>query len=144
VPALRLVGARLTGRISLAHADIAVAIELRHCALDQPLVLEHANLRALDLTGSHLPGLTARRLRVDSDLTLDRCTITGETNLVGAAIRGQLDLLGTHLSNPGSIALYADRITIDGGVFCVEGFTATGELRLPGRNSQELWIAGPA
>ena len=41
------------------------------------------------------------------------------------ATRGQF-------SNPGGSALNADGLTVDQDMFCSEGFSATGEVRLPG------------
>src|SRR5205807_531883 len=35
-------------------------------------------------------------------------------------------------SNPNGVALNADGLTVDGGMFCRKGFSATGEVRLPG------------
>ena len=56
----------------------------------------------------------------------------GEIRLLSAHISGQLDLRGAKLANPGGNALSADRITVDGSVYCGEGFKAKGEIRLPG------------
>jgi hypothetical protein len=62
---------------------------------------------------------------------LERFQAEGTVRLPGAHIGGQLVLNGAHLSNPGEDALYADEMTVDGGMFCREGFQAEGEVRLP-------------
>ena len=49
---------------------------------------------------------------------------------MGAHISGQLSLSGAKLANPGGAALGADRMTVDGGMFCQEKFQAEGEIRL--------------
>jgi len=49
-----------------------------------------------------------------------------------AHIGGQINCTGGQFSNPGGVALNADSLTVDGGMFCGEGFSATGEVRLPG------------
>lgn len=52
--------------------------------------------------------------------------------LIGARITGQLIFNGATLTNPDGTALAADRLTVNGDMLCRDGFTATGEVRLPG------------
>ena len=67
----------------------------------------------------------------------------GEIRLPGAHISGQLGLTGAKLANPGRTALFADGITVDGGMFCQEGFQAEGEVRLLGAHiSGQLGFRG--
>src|SRR5690606_4389000 len=58
----------------------------------------------------------------------------GETRLFSAHITGQLIFNGATLTNPDGMALSADWLTVNGGMFCGEGFTATGEVGLIGAN----------
>src|SRR5687768_12712301 len=55
VTGLQLTGARVTGRLSLRHARIEIPLSLIDCCFDEPIELDNAALRAVDLTGSHLP-----------------------------------------------------------------------------------------
>jgi hypothetical protein len=56
--------------------------------------------------------------------------VTGEACLSGASIGGNLDLSGARLSNPGGMALLADSVTVAQCVFCRDGFTADGQVRM--------------
>src|SRR5207244_2960629 len=63
---------------------------------------------------------------------------SGEVRLAGAHISGELACTGGQFSNPGGIALSADWLSVDGGVFCRKGFAASGEVRLAAAH-----ISGP-
>ena len=65
------------------------------------------------------------------DLTLVGFTATEGVHLLGAHIGTDLDLTGATLANPHGAALTADRLTVEGNMFCRKQFTVTGEIRLP-------------
>ncbi len=50
--------------------------------------------------------------------------------MLGARVGGDLILAGGRFSNPGGHALSLDRTAIEGGLFCTNGFSAEGEVRL--------------
>jgi hypothetical protein len=56
-------------------------------------------------------------------------TADSQIRLVDAHISGQLALNDAKLANPGT-ALSADGMTVNGGMFCRDGFRAEGEVRL--------------
>jgi hypothetical protein len=85
------------------------------------------------LSGSHVPTVLTEQLRTRGDLRLDKdCSVIGVVELTSAHIGGQLDCTGGHFANPNGPALNADGLTIDGGMFCREGFVAIGEVCLLG------------
>lgn len=55
---------------------------------------------------------------------------SGEVCLVGAHIGGQLDCTGGQFSNPDGDTLNAFGLTVDGSMYCSEGFSATGRVNL--------------
>ena len=58
-------------------------------------------------------------------------------------IGGFLDLRGAQLRNPAGWALAAGGMAVEGGVFCDDGFTAVGEVRMVGaRLGGNLTIVG--
>jgi len=57
VPAVRLSGARITGRLDLTFADVGYAVLLRNCHWVERPHLAGVRLRQVSLSGSHLPGL---------------------------------------------------------------------------------------
>ena len=160
---VRVHGARITGTLDLTHVPAAVGIELRGCVFECPVLMVSARLPWLTLAGSQLCALDCDGLQVDGDVLLgDGFTATGQSDygalrLLGAHIKGQLNLNGARLTNETGPALIGDGLHVDGDVFG-GGFIATGHgelgaVRLPGAhiigqlnfNSAELANqAGPA
>jgi hypothetical protein len=193
VPALRLRGAKITGRLDLAHGRVSVPIMLRECVFEETPLLADAATGSIEVSGSLLPGLVAPGIRtsgaliltgnrftgpvtladarVEGSLSLARSrftrapagrlaldihrgevsgnldgfeiTVDGETGLNNAHVGGLIRLGGARLRAPGGLALAAGGLTVDGGVFCLHGFTAEGPLRLVGaRLGANLTFAG--
>ncbi len=139
---VRVNGARITGTLDLTHVPATVGIELRGCVFECPVLMVSARLPWLTLAGSHLCALDCDGLQVDGDVLLgDGFTATGQSDygavrLLGAHIRGQLNLNGARLTNQTGPALIGDGLHVDGDVFG-GGFIATGHgelgaIRLPG------------
>ncbi|MEV6731738.1 MULTISPECIES: membrane-associated oxidoreductase [unclassified Streptomyces] len=100
VPGLNVRGARITGKLDLKYAVIEHGIRLRACWFERKPLLYGARLRALVLSDSALPGLTAATLGVDIVLRLSCCRITGPVRLQGARIAGGLFLQRAVIGNP--------------------------------------------
>jgi hypothetical protein len=139
---VRVHGARIIGTLDLTHVPAAVGIELRGCVFERPVLMVSARLPWLTLAGSHLCVLDCDGLQVDGDVLLgDGFTATGQSDygavrLLGAHIKGQLNLNGARLTNETGPALIGDGLHVDGDVFG-GGFIATGHgelgtVRLPG------------
>jgi hypothetical protein len=139
---VRVHGARITGTLDLTHVPAAVGIELRGCVFERQVLMVSARLPWLTLAGSHLCALDCDGLQVDGDVLLgDGFTATGQgdygaVRLLGAHIKGQLNLNGARLTNETGPALIGDGLHVDGDVFG-GGFIATGHcelgaVRLPG------------
>ncbi|MGH3771563.1 MAG: hypothetical protein ACRDRW_09240 [Pseudonocardiaceae bacterium] len=139
---VRVHGARITGTLDLTHVPAAVGLELRGCFFERAVLLVSARLPWLTLAGSHLWALDCDGLQVDGDVLLgDGFTATGHGDygairLLGAHIRGQLNVNGARLTNETGPALIGDGLHVDGDVFG-GGFIAIGHgelgaVRLPG------------
>jgi hypothetical protein len=129
--ALRLAGARITGRLDLEAAHLACPILLLGCWFEEPLALSEATVPALRLPGCHLPALDAEQLTTRGNVDLRHgFHAHGEVNLGGAHIGGSLILDGATLTNPDGRALDADRLTVDQAMSCREGFSAHGAIHL--------------
>ena len=92
--------------------------------------------RQLDCTGANLrndsgPALLADGLEVGQDMQCDRLTADGGV-VLGGHIGRLLSFEGAALNNRGGTALPSDGLRVDGTMFCRNGFTAQGEVRLPG------------
>ncbi|MGH4008812.1 MAG: hypothetical protein ACRDTH_11770 [Pseudonocardiaceae bacterium] len=150
---VRVHGARITGTLDLTHVPAVVGLELRGCYFERAVYLTSAHLPWLTLSASHLPGLDGDGLRVQGDVLLsDGFTATGQgpegaLRLLGAHIRGQLNLNGARLTNDAGPALIGDALHVYGDLFG-GGFVATGHgelsaVRLPGaRISGQLNLNG--
>ncbi|WP_139186582.1 hypothetical protein [Actinopolyspora saharensis] len=113
---LRLLGASITGQLSLKGAE---------------------------LTATNGPALVASNLTVGNSLFLNEGLTAssdsdrGTLRLLGASITGQLALRGARLTATNGPALIADNLTVGNSLFLDEGFTASsdsddGTLRLLG------------
>ncbi|MFI7231323.1 hypothetical protein ACIBO5_49685 [Nonomuraea angiospora] len=127
-PALRLVGARITGLLHLAFAEIGFPITLEQCAFDEAPDLYQARTRFLSLSGSTLPGLIASNIQVDGNLRLAGCHVTGELRLSGARVSGNLNLNRAHLDNPGGAVVNGEHLDIGGNLAAQDGFSSHGEI----------------
>ncbi|WP_415942100.1 oxidoreductase [Streptomyces sp. 067-1] len=143
VAGLRLAGARLTGRLDLAGAQVAHALWLEDCWFEESVDLLGASTRTLVITGSRVPGLEAYSAAVEGTLDLRRSVVTrlasSPFNQVGTAlslsdarVTGGLLLDGAEISAPGGWAVAAGGLVMEGGLTCRGGFVAQGEVRLPG------------
>ncbi|MCX4524907.1 MULTISPECIES: membrane-associated oxidoreductase [unclassified Streptomyces] len=102
VAGLNIEGARIAGRLDLKYAVVEHAVRLRGCWFERKPLLYGAQLRALVLSHSVLPGLTAATLRVDITLRLTGCRITGPVRLQGARTGGGLFLQRAVIGDPGA------------------------------------------
>ncbi len=130
---LRLRGARIVGRINLDRTRIAIPLDLSFCNLSDGLSAHCSTMPALGLHG---------------------CIVNAQENgtqrdalrLTGATISGELDIRGAKLIAKDGVALFADRIHVEGGAVFDQGFTAVGRaaaVRLPGAEiSGQLSLRG--
>jgi len=131
--ALRLAGARIVGQLDLGTTELVCPLLLRDCWFAEPVVLAEARTPVLRLPGCHLPGLFAVQLTTRGNLEFSEAfAATGEVNLAGAHIGGNLEFSGATLANPDGYALCADTLTVGQHMFCRDRFAATGEVNLAG------------
>jgi hypothetical protein len=128
--ALRLTGAHITGSLELPYADVTSMIWLRHCELDQGVMLEGTTRRVVFHT-CRLPGLTARGLRVDGQLSLHGSQVDGTVALLGATINGELNLSQSRLLGRNGMAISAARLTVGGNLRATD-LEAEGTIELSG------------
>ncbi|MEV4436919.1 oxidoreductase [Streptomyces sp. NPDC049585] len=154
VPAVRLSGARITGQLYLAGAQIDHLLGLDDCWLEREVDLFGASTAVVAMRGCRIPGLMAGSARIQGRLDLQRSLLDGgplsrlrgrvtSLQLNHAHVHGEVLLNGTHIDAPGGLAVAAGGLVAEGGVFCRNGFTAHGEVRLLGaRLSGGLFLQG--
>ncbi|MCO5967533.1 translocation/assembly module TamB domain-containing protein [Actinoallomurus soli] len=132
-PALRLRGARVTGRLDLMGASVEYALVCEGCHFEEPLRFVEASTKTVRITGSRLPALNGARLRLDGILNLHLSRVEHGVRLDRAKITGEVTLRGATLGpDSAGVALAADGMAVDGNVECDEGFTTDGAVRLRG------------
>lgn len=143
VACLRLAGARISGRLNLAGAQIAHALWLEDCWFEESVDILGASTRTLVITGSQVPGIEADAARIEGNLDLRgsvvQCLASSPFNHVSTAlslsdarVTGGMLLNGAEISAPGGWAVAAGGLVMEGGMFCRNGFVARGEVRLVG------------
>jgi hypothetical protein len=90
----------------------------------------------LDCTGAAMrnasgPALLADGVDVGQDMQCDHLIADGGV-VLGGHIGRLLSFEGAALNNRGGLALLSDGLRVDGAMFCRNGFTVQGEVRLPG------------
>jgi hypothetical protein len=124
---ISIVGARITDSLDLYSVNVPFPLEMSNCYFDKPLSLNEAQIPALDMRRSWVPGISAENLIVKGSVWLGYGFIsTGEVLLRGTRITGDLDCSsGTFLYSAGSYvppderqgcALTFDRARIAGSV----------------------------
>ncbi|MGW2939190.1 oxidoreductase [Streptomyces sp. NPDC001156] len=143
VACLRLAGARISGHLVLAGAQITHALWLEDCWFEESVDILGASTQTLVITGSQVPGIEADSARIEGNLDLRRSVVESlasspfnhvstALSLSDARVTGGLLLNGAEISAPGGWAVAAGGLVMEGGMFCRQGFLARGEVRLLG------------
>ncbi|OEJ28492.1 oxidoreductase [Streptomyces agglomeratus] len=131
VTALRVAGARITGRLDLSGADIGHLLWFEGCWFEEGPSFYGAATRTIGIIGSRVPGLDATMARIEGRLDLRRSVLHSRVSLVNARVAGELALTGAALSDPDGLALSAGGLVMEGGIFARD-LTTRGEVRLVG------------
>ncbi|MFG3476933.1 oxidoreductase [Streptomyces sp. NPDC047980] len=86
VCALKLLGAYVTGKLTLAGGSIGPYVELTGCRFESELTLPESRFTTLRLVGCAIPRLEAARLHTEGDLHLPRCRVEHGIRLTDAQI----------------------------------------------------------
>jgi hypothetical protein len=132
-PAVRLRGARVTGRLDLMGATVGYALVCEGCYFEEPLRFVESTTKTVRIVGSRLPSFNGARMRTDGILNFFRSRIEAGIRLDRAKVSGEVTLRGTSIgSNADGLAVAADGLTVDGNLECNAGFTANGVVRVRG------------
>ncbi len=140
---LSIVGAKIEGTLNLKFASLEFPMVFRRCTFTEPIRLEWAKVKFLDLSGSYLASsqicdvsgsqvtasLEARGIHVESDVLLRNVKSTGLVSLEGATIRRNLDCSNGKFQNSEEPALVAQGAEIKGTAL-FRNVTVTGLVSL--------------
>jgi len=93
-PAIRLVGARISGRLDVMAAGISHALVLSRCRLDEAPRFVEATTRTVRISDCHLPGFNGTRMRTEGILDFHRSVIEERIRLDRAHVIGPVRLRG--------------------------------------------------
>jgi hypothetical protein len=163
---VRVDQARVIGQVCLrdatvespAGADAAVAgyglvveggMECTGLIASGAVFLEVARISgSVDLAGARIsrpgnPALITDNAEIGGRLHCRGMVVEGETRMRNCRIEAVLIMSGARLVNPAGIALSASGISVQGGVFFVDGFDVSGEVRMIGtRLAANLALTG--
>lgn len=131
VPAVRLRGARITGRLTIMGGTIQHELVLEGCHLDEPIQLTNCTTQTIRLTDCAFPGLSAGGMRVAGHLSLSGSHITGTVRVGRAQFERGLWLGGTRIVGDDEWALYAKAAVVDSGMY-LRNADLTGGIELVG------------
>jgi hypothetical protein len=134
---LALRGVHVEGKLDFEGAQLLHRLFIEDSYLPGGLSLVEARARTLSLKGSYLPGLWARRARIEGDLRLESALIESPQppqpleassslelhgkeapfQLEEAVVRGDLDLDAVWMRYPRHIALYAKTLQVEGSLY---------------------------
>ncbi|HKN02299.1 MAG TPA: hypothetical protein VJX23_17440 [Candidatus Binataceae bacterium] len=136
---IRLLGARITGKLDLAHVTIPFALTLRNCSIGERMTFENMALPQLDLSGCYTGEIDAENIVIHGNLLMNDLHASGGASFPNSTIGGNLLARGSHFTHSkveaeglglGNMALDAGGAQIRGVVeFCC-GFEADGAVNL--------------
>jgi hypothetical protein len=130
---VQLVGAYISGTLDCEHSVLERSLLLRGCLFQEPIIFTDATASTLELRGCYVKGILAERARVSGGIHLsDGFTCSGEANLSGIRIAGDLTCRSGTFSNGKGRSLNIEGGHIDGGVYLTDGFLSIGSIWMPG------------
>jgi len=148
---IRLLGARITGKLNLSDVKVPFPLVLRKCSIAERLTFENAVFPRLELGGSYTGEIDGRGMVVHSDLDLNFLHASGEVWFPNSSIDGNLWATGSHFMRSKvdpqgdllkGVALDLISSTIRGIVVLCCGFEADGAVLLSGFTVGALIFTG--
>jgi hypothetical protein len=144
VPAVRLRGAHITGRLDVSGGAVACELRLERCRLAEAPNFANAQTRQLRIAESLLPGLDGGGLRVDGYFSLSGSVINGQLRLPRAQLMGGFRMNGTTVTAAATDewAVFSGGLIVEVGAF-IRNAEITGGVRLVGaRMNGGLFMEG--
>jgi hypothetical protein len=148
---IRLLGARITGKLNLSDVKVPFPLVLRNCSIAERMTFESAVFPRLELGGSYTGEIDGRGAVVHSDLNLNFLHASGEVWFPNSTVDGSLYAAGGHFRRskvePQSllvkgVALDVNFSTIRGTEVLCCGFEIDGALVLAASSVGALFFTG--
>jgi hypothetical protein len=132
LPAIRVRGARVSGRLDLMGAALTCSLVFEHCSFDEAPRFVEAVTRTVRIIDSCLPGFNGARMRTEGIFSLYRSRVDGIVILDRAKLTGEVYLRESDIGrDTRAVAVSADGLTMDGDLDCTNA-TFRGSVRLRG------------
>ena len=142
---IRVMGARITGGLDLAHLHVPAPLELRNCSIPEEISLDATEIPGLSLDGSHTGAIYAQGINVTGELDMGRgfdasaevlmikSTIDGPAMFSGGRFRHsiaprELPPEWAELESQMKVALNLHDAQIKGTVVMSNGFQSDGAI----------------
>ncbi|HZP44633.1 MAG TPA: hypothetical protein VFB15_03195 [Candidatus Binataceae bacterium] len=125
---IRVEGALIPNQLDLTNVTVPIALSFANTRFLKALEVGGAELVALHLEGSAMPGLVASDAIIRNDLNLTDAVVNGAVDLADAQIQGDLDADGGRFSNPSDLAINAEGLHVGGRVYLEDPFSAIGRV----------------
>jgi len=130
---IQITGAWIDNVLDLSHLEIPIPLLLTKCYIPAGIKLEFADIPLLVLSGSWTGPISGKGLSVRGDLILSNgFHSTGQVDLYGAKIGGELFCADATFSNPGETTLSLALSNIAGELQLTAGFYTDGVVKLEG------------
>lgn len=132
LPAVRVRGARVRGRLDLMGATLGCSLVFEQCHFDDVPRFVETVTRTVRIVDSCLPGLNGARMRVDGIFSLHRSEVSGVIILDRAKVAGEVHLRDATVGEGANeVAITAEGLNLDGDLDCT-GVVCRGAVQLRG------------
>jgi hypothetical protein len=107
---VRINGALVDGELDLSGVRLDRGFELTRCWFTDPLTLDNVTARSVELSGSLIPGVSAKGLTCDLLAVDEHAVVRGQLD-ISAGSFGRVTLAGVRIENPGEVALDGNVVT---------------------------------
>jgi hypothetical protein len=128
-PAVRLRGARVSGRLDVMGATLTCALVCEYCWLDTAPRFVEATTKTVRFVDSRIAGFNGARMRAEGIFNLYRTSVDTVVRLDGATVAGEVSLRETVIGGAQDEALAARGLTVDGDLDC-QKMVCHGPVRL--------------
>ncbi len=138
-PAIRLRGAKITGRLDLMGATVSYPLVCEYCHFDTVIRMVEAATKTVRMVSCYLPAFNGTRMRLEGILNLSQSKLAGVLRIEQARITGHVSLIGTRVLAPAAAtstpaagdvqAVSGVGMSVDGSLECT-GLQARGAVTL--------------
>ena len=138
---IQLSGSRVRGQFDLSNANVPFPLTFQSTLFEGPIIVDHATLNTLDLTGSEIRGMSAKEAILKGDLNLNKLQSRGRISLTGASVGGDLHAERASFDDP-IIVDHATLNELDLGGSEIKGMSAKEAILKGDLNLDELQSRG--